>query len=67
MLQFEIRTISDDFSSASNKDPNPKKEQKFKQLVPAAKELSVDIRSLDLRTAKIENVQKHPDANFCMS
>ncbi|KAJ3643832.1 hypothetical protein Zmor_026518 [Zophobas morio] len=43
------------------KEPKPKKEKKPKEAPPA--ELPVDIGRLDLRIAKIEDVQRHPDAD----
>ncbi|XP_063912934.1 aminoacyl tRNA synthase complex-interacting multifunctional protein 1 [Zophobas morio] len=43
------------------KETKPKKEKKPKEAPPA--ELPVDIGRLDLRIAKIEDVQRHPDAD----
>ena len=43
------------------KEAKPKKEKKPKEAPPA--ELPVDIGRLDLRIAKIEDVQRHPDAD----
>ncbi|XP_044262760.1 aminoacyl tRNA synthase complex-interacting multifunctional protein 1 isoform X2 [Tribolium madens] len=43
------------------KEAKPKKEKKPKEAPPA--ELPVDIGRLDLRIAKVEDVQRHPDAD----
>lgn len=43
------------------KESKPKKDKKPKEAPPA--ELPVDIGRLDLRIAKVEDVQRHPDAD----
>lgn len=46
-----------------NPAPKAKKDKKPKPSTPAAPELPVDIGRLDLRVAKVEDVQRHPDAD----
>lgn len=56
-------------ASATTEDPSkdkPKKEKKpkeAKEKAPAVPELPVDVGRLDLRIAKVEDVQRHPDAD----
>lgn len=48
------------------KEAKPKKEKKPKEpkeKTPAAPEAPVDVGRLDLRVAKVEDVQRHPDAD----
>lgn len=49
-----------------SKEAKPKKEKKpkeAKEKAPAAPEAPVDVGRLDLRIAKVEDVQRHPDAD----
>lgn len=53
-------------SKASNEvglQEKPKKEKKPKEQKPAVEEPPVDVGRLDLRIAKVEDVQRHPDAD----
>ncbi|XP_018576697.1 aminoacyl tRNA synthase complex-interacting multifunctional protein 1 [Anoplophora glabripennis] len=62
----EQDTMPDPIPSTEIKDSKPKKEKKEKkpkeQKEPAV-ELPVDIGRLDLRIGKVEDVQRHPDAD----
>lgn len=53
-------------SKTESKEAKPKKEKKpkeAKEKAPAAPEAPVDVGRLDLRIAKVEDVQRHPDAD----
>ncbi|CAH0553722.1 unnamed protein product [Brassicogethes aeneus] len=45
------------------KEQKPKKEKKAKEPKEAPQELPIDIGRLDLRIGKVEDVQRHPDAD----
>lgn len=47
----------------SKKEKKPKEEKKGKEPKEAAPELPLDIGRLDLRIGKVEDVQRHPDAD----
>ncbi|KAL1491949.1 hypothetical protein ABEB36_012464 [Hypothenemus hampei] len=48
-------------ANATAPQPKPKKEKKPPKEIPA--ELSVDVGRLDLKVGKVEDVQRHPDAD----
>lgn len=61
----DTTNLSQNVTETAN-DTKPKKEKKpkeTKQKLPTSEEPPIDIGRLDLRIAKVEDVQKHPDAD----
>lgn len=61
----EVEKVEEKPVKKAEKVEKPKQEKKAKEKAPAAPvpELPVDIGRLDLRIAKVEDVQRHPDAD----
>lgn len=55
--------VEENISTENEKPKKEKKEKKVKEQKPAAEEPPVDVGRLDLRIGKVEDVQRHPDAD----
>lgn len=60
--KIEVKVVPDE-PTVQEKSKKDKKEKKPKEQKSIAEEPPVDIGRLDLRIAKVEDVQRHPDAD----